>query len=561
MKRPEIIRNVAQIRVDVQSIDDASLKQSFGTLLNLVEQLAEENQGLRDENQQLRDEVDRLKGESKLPPAPRQKANKDISSEKERKKRDPKPSQNQVSRRTFKDLQVHDEQICPVLREELPADARLMGYDDVIVQDLVVNPHNIKFRKELFYSASLAQWYRGSLPDGYQGEYGPHVKSLVIAMKYSGNMTESKIFDFLNHFDLQISAGTISNILTRSAELFHEEKSALYRAGLQSTVYQQIDDTSATVNGKKYHTQIVCNPFYTAYFTTPRKDRLTILDVLQDFAPRRYRFDEQTNRLTGRLRVPQKLTQLLPMLFMSDRDYSQDEVDEQLSALFPDPTKGQRHRQHIEEAAAIVAYHHQQDIPVVKILVCDDAGQFKVLTDELALCWIHVGRHYQKLNPVVPLHQEYLDAFRERYWDYYGQLVEYRQSPSAKQVDELGAEFDELFSTVTGYDLLDERITKTRAKKDELLTVLSYPEVPLHNNESELGARVSARRRDVSLHTKSQAGTRAMDTFTTIVQTAKKLCVNAYAYIFDRISGRLQLPSLAELIEARSHRPPAVCPT
>lgn len=561
MKRSEIIRNVDQIRTDVQSVGDASLKQDFGALLNLVEQLAEENQELRDENQRLRDEIAQLKGESKLPPAPRLKANKDISSEKERKKREPKPSRNQVSRRTFKDLQVHDEQICPVSREELPTDAQLIGYDDVIVQDLIIQPHNIKFRKELFYSASLDQWYRGALPDGYQGEFGPHVKSLVIAMKYSGNMTESKILEFLNHFDVQVSAGTISNILTRSAELFHEEKSALYRAGLQSTVYQQIDDTSAIVNGKKHHTQIVCNPFYTAYFTTPRKDRLTILDVLRDFAPRRYRFDEQTIRLARQLRVPQKLVQLLPVLFMPDREYSQDEVDKQLSVLFPDSKKGQRHRQHIKEASAIVAYHHQQGIPVVKVLVCDDAGQFKALTDELALCWIHDGRYYQKLNPVVTLHQEYLGAFRERYWDYYGQLVEYRQSPSAKRADELAVEFDKLFSAVTGYDLLDERITKTRAKKDELLTVLSYPEVPLHNNESELGARVSARRRDVSLHTKSQAGTRAMDTFTTIVQTAKKLSVNAYAYIFDRISGRLQLPSLAELIEVRSHGPPATCPT
>ena len=236
-------------------------------------------------------------------------------------------------------------------------------------------------------------------------------------------------------------------------------------------------------------------------------------------------------------------------------------MDERLPSLFPNPKRGKIHRQHVLEASAITAYHAQQDIPVVKVLVCDDAGQFKVLTDELALCWIHEGRHYQKLDPVVPLHQQYLDAFRDRYWDYYGHLVEYRQSPSAKRADELAAEFDELFSTVTGYDLLDERIAKTQAKKNELLTVLCYPEVPLHNNESELGARVSARRRDVSLHTKSQAGTRAMDTFTTIVQTAKKLCVNVYAYLFDRISGRLQLPSLAELIEARSHGPPAMCPT
>jgi hypothetical protein len=37
-----------------------------------------------------------------------------------------------------------------------------------------------------------------------------------------------------------------------------------------------------------------------------------------------------------------------------------------------------------------------------------------------------------------------------------------------------------------------------------LLTVLEHPQVPLHNNQSELGTRVSARRRDVSLHLKSR---------------------------------------------------------
>ena len=72
----------------------------------------------------------------------------------------------------------------------------------------------------------------------------------------------------------------------------------------------------------------------------------------------------------------------------------------------------------------------------------------------------------------------------------------------------------------------------------------------MHNNESELGARVSARRRDVSLHSRSKRGARSMDIFTTLVQTCKKLGVSGYAYIRDRLSGRRKLPSLAELIRA-----------
>jgi hypothetical protein len=48
---------------------------------------------------------------------------------------------------------------------------------------------------------------------------------------------------------------------------------------------------------------------------------------------------------------------------------------------------------------------------------------------------------------------------------------------------------------------LNERIAKTLVKRAELLVSLEQPQLPLHNNASELAARVQARARDVSLHT------------------------------------------------------------
>ena len=107
-----------------------------------------------------------------------------------------------------------------------------------------------------------------------------------------------------------------------------------------------------------------------------------------------------------------------------------------------------------------------------------------------------------------------------------------------------------MFSTRTGYDESDDRISKTTAKKDELFTVLLVPAVPLHNDESELQAHVSARRRDVSFHSRSVRGIRAMGIFTTFVQTAKYLDVCAYAYLRDRFSHRHGLPALAQTIKA-----------
>ncbi len=135
---------------------------------------------------------------------------------------------------------------------------------------------------------------------------------------------------------------------------------------------------------------------------------------------------------------------------------------------------------------------------------------------------------------------------------YYQKLLEYKEEFSQELADALSTEFDTTFSTKTGYPSLDERIAKTNGKKKELLLVLKHPELPLHNNAAELGARVQARKRDVSLHTMSAEGTQAQDTFLTIVQTAKKLGVSAYAYIHDRVSKRFQMPSLAELIRAKN---------
>ena len=109
---------------------------------------------------------------------------------------------------------------------------------------------------------------------------------------------------------------------------------------------------------------------------------------------------------------------------------------------------------------------------VVRLLVCDDAKQFKLVTDELALCWIHDGRHYQSLEPCVPQHRQLLEAFRANYWDYYRQLRAYQQATTPEQAAPLRDQFDDLFSTVTGYDALDQRIVKTKADKEHLLMVL-----------------------------------------------------------------------------------------
>lgn len=535
------------------AVEDAEIKTSLQTLLNLVETLAGENARLREENQQLKDEINRLKGEHGRPTfSGHAHQNKDISSEHERHSRSSQQRMHSRQRPSKREtIRIDRTEICSVNRDELPADATFKGYESVIIQELRISSDNVDYRREVFYSPSEKKTYRGPLPSGIQGEFGPGIRALIMTMKHVCNMSQPKILEFLRNFQVQVSATYVASVLTADLAEFHADKDALYEAGLSSGPYQQIDDTTARENGEKRYTHIVCNSLYTAYVTTKRKDRVSVLDVLRNGAPRRFLFNAEARELLERFELSQQVRTRLEAGLPSETLMTEPEIE----ALLEHLAVGPRQRSRILEATAIAAYHQDTERPVVRLLLCDDAPQFKCLTEELALCWVHDGRHYKKLNPVVPQHREVLDRFLTQYWTFYDALRQFKQRPTEADQIRLSDEFDRLFSTQTGYEQLDDRIAKTRSKKGELLAVLRHPDVPLHNNAAELAARVQARFRDVSFQTKSKAGTRAKDTFMSIVQTTKKLGVSAYAYIYDRVSGTYALPSLAQLIQEKSQTP------
>jgi hypothetical protein len=231
---------------------------------------------------------------------------------------------------------------------------------------------------------------------------------------------------------------------------------------------------------------------------------------------------------------------------------SQDELENWVETYFKSGQLMPEFQVRIFEAAALSAYYQQTPTSKMPILVSDDATQFQHITPEQSLCWVHEARHYKKLSPIVVYHHHLLADFSKDFWNFYRQLQRYRASPSVAKAQHLADQFDELFSTETGYDQLDKRIAKTKAKKDRLLKVLQYPQLPLHNNPAELGARQRVFKRHISYGPRTQAGLAAWDTFMTLVATAKKLDVSFFHYIHDRISELYALPSLADLIHQRS---------
>ena len=556
MNRADLEKAINFLNIDIKSIS-ATIRIIIIGLLNIIETIFQNKEELKEENQKLKDEINHLKGEQGKPDIKAKNSNKENSnhsSEKERKgnsKKSNKKKRNRKSRNI--NIKIDREETCKIDRDILPEDAQFKGYSEYIVQDIKIITDNVKYKREIFYSPSTGKTYTGKLPDGVEGEgeFGIGIRSLIPLLKSECNMTEKSILDFFQNFGIYISSAYISNRWTKGYDIFHDEKNEIYKTGLSLTTFQQIDDTGARVKGENHYTQIVCSPYYTAYFTTPKKNRLTVLDVFRNFAPRKFLYNQHTIELLNGFNLSQKIKNELDNLFDRDKVIDEEEFEKHIKEIKIGPTQYLR----VKEALAIAEYHSQNEIPVIKQLICDDAPQFKVLTPELGLCWVHEGRHYKKLNPAIPLYRKELDDFSDKFWKYYHKLKEYKQSPNEEKASILSKEFDELFSIVTGYDHLDDRIGKTLAKKKELLLVLKYPELPIHNNASELSARVQVRDRDVSLHTMSEDGTKIKDTFMTISQTAKKLGIRTYEYIYDRVSGAFEMPSLASIMLQRGMVP------
>ncbi len=530
-----------QINPDtIESLAEACA--AIRALQNMVEELLHANQNLRVEVQALKDEVNRLKGEQGKPDIkPSKKAvDKNHSSELERRK-----PQAWKKREKRTKIIIHQEKKVMMDKSELPADAEFKGYAEVVVQDIIVTPNNTCFQKEKYYSPSEQKSYMAPMPAGYEGEFGPGLKAIVLAFYHGSGMTEPKISEFLEQFDIIISDGQISNILTKDQTVWHAEKEAIVQAGLASTNYQHSDDTETRVNGVKHHCHILCNDYYTAFFTRPAKSRLTIIHLLQGSKELQLWLNGETQPLLDGFDVPQKAQRLIaqwPQEVMISEAEMATLIDRDVSYL------NAQQQARIWEAAALAAYARQEATPHVDILLTDDAPQFGQITPYHALCWIHEGRHYKKLTPFVAYHRQLLDDFLTDFWKFYKSLLDYQLNPSQSDALILRRRFNELFSTTTGYDQLDLRIARTNLHADKLLLVLDFPEIPLHNNPAELGARQRVRKRIISFGPRSQDGLEAWDTFSTIAETAKKLGVSFYAYLYDRVSRSYAFTSLAERI-------------
>ena len=538
--------------LDLGGVTDAGALSVIARLLNVVEELSAKLERVTVENQRLRDENNRLKGEQPRPRILPARPKGEHSSERERRET-PKAWHKGAK---LPDLPVDRVEECRLDRGALPEDAALKDYQEHTVQELVLHRETVLFRRERYEAASTGRTYTAPLPPGYGGAFGPQLRAGAVYLHYEANVSQPLLHRFLTSLGVRISRGYLSALLSEQPG-FAAEAAAIGAAGLASSPYAHLDVTPTRVAGVEQQCHVLGGPLYVYYHTTLHKHRLAAIEALQLGAPCRFQLNGYAWQYLAQAQAPvpawvRRCLEDLGGTQVWGREAWRTLLDERVPGL------GVRLCERLWDAAAIGYYRSQQAVPVVETLVCDDAPQFKGLTADLSLCWVHEGRHLKKLSPVIPLHQALLKAFRGRFWSYYRELRAYQQAPTAAEAARLGAAFDTLFATRTGYGALDERIAKTAAKKQALLRVLEKPLLPLTNNPAELGARRRVRKRDVSFGARSPAGIAAWDAFHTVIGTAHLLGVNVLHYLQDRLSGACRLPALADLIRQRTAAPAAL---
>jgi hypothetical protein len=498
--------------LDTRSLDE--LKQLVAQLLARVAALEEENRQLREENARLKG----LPKRPKLAPGGMEQASgPDQPAEARRRGR-----KGRGGRRT---PPVTEER---TLRVTAPPGSRRKGYEPYTVQDLLLSPLVIRYRRERWVTPDGREVV-APLPPEVAGHFGPGIVRFALMQHVQGQVTVERLLAQLRALGVRIAKGQLVALLTARKDAFHAETDAILEAGLATARWVTVDDTGARHAGCNQHTTHIGDDRFAWFATRPSKSRLNFLELLRAGHPD-YVLNAAATAYMLEHGVPE--TVITTLLTHERRSFVEEAAwHAHLEAL----RLGAWQRRLVTEAAvvgAIVARGLLTDT----VIVSDDAGQFNVLTH--ALCWIHAERHLRRLVCVTAEQQRLVDLQRQLVWWLYADLKLYRDEPTPARRAALRTRFDRVFGRVTGFAELDATVARLRANKAELLLVLDRPEIPLHTNGSENDIRCFVTKRKISGETRSAAGKRARDTFLSLLKTCAKLTVS----FWDYLGARLKIP-------------------
>jgi len=502
---------------------------------------------LREQVQILKDEIAVLKGQKPRPKIPPNRLDKNkLDSPSDNKGNGEAKRPGSAKKDKTGALKIDETRRIPL--EKIPPGAKFKGWADYVVQELTVDKKVILFQLACFIDAE-GKTIQAQLPSEYRtGHFGPQLIAFCLYQYHQCHVTQPLLLEAIREFGIDISAGQLNIILVENKEAYHAEKEDMLKPALQGAGYFNTDDTGARHNGKNGFCTHIGGPLFSYFQSTESKSRINFLEVLRG-------------------KYTDYVVSYECLDYMFDHGASDDLLDlleEAPRKHFSDFTKWIKHlnrlgivskaEQRLATEGALIGSLFSHGFHDDLVIVSDDAPQFALSLN--ALCWIHAERHFRKFIPISDQIRLELDLVRDAIWDLYHQLKAYKADPKEDKKGALFKEFNRVFLMRTSSAALNDLIDRTYANKDKLLRVLDYPHIPLHNNESERDIREYVKRRKISGSTRSAAGRRARDTFTSLKKTCRKLKISFWQYLKDRVTGIGEIPALAAIIKERSRRQP-----
>src|SRR5262249_35355324 len=264
------------MQIQVPDIPEAERTPLVQQLLEIIRLQQERIQQLQERVHQLEDEIARLKG---LKPRPRIAPS--TLEAPPRPPRDPDAKRpGSANRPKRAKLPIPDEVVTPLAHRR--EGAVFKGYEDFVVQDLVLRPRVILSRRERWLTPD-GQSLVAPLPDEVVPgrHYGPDLICFILHQYHHQHVTQPLLLEQLHQLGIDISTADLSRILTEGNEAFHQEKDDLLPAALAVSTYVEVDDTGARHRGHTGACTQIGNELFASFTSTDSKSRLNFLEALR----------------------------------------------------------------------------------------------------------------------------------------------------------------------------------------------------------------------------------------------------------------------------------------